>query len=145
MIEGCERCDHGWVRVTAAYVERKAPWPEPPAAELMSEPGMQEQYDAQVAAVTSRRASLAESYYPCKECIPQAFYLWAGGHFAPNHDRAACADCSDRRKRSAHRSSGRRERDLLREGPSPAPAAAPAGARRRDLDGPDDDEKLWRG
>lgn len=146
MIPGCDRCEHGWVQVTPAYVERKAPWPAPAAAELMSEPGMQEAYDELVATVARKRASLAESYYPCRDCLPAAFYRWAQGHNDPNHDRANCPECRelDGRRGRGRASAPRRERDLLREGPSPVPV--PAGAHRRDLDGPDDDdEKLWKG
>lgn len=145
MIAGCARCEHGWVEVTAAYVDRKAPWPAPLAAELMSEEGMQEAYAALVASVAQRRASLARSVYPCRECQPAAFYRWAQGHNDPNHDRMNCAECRelDGRRGKGRASSQRRERDLLREGPSPAPV--PAAAHRRDLDGPDDDEKLWKG
>lgn len=142
MIEGCDRCDRGWVQVTAAYVERKAPWPAPLAAELMSEPGMEEAHAALTAHVANKRRALAESYYPCKECQPAAFYRWAQGHNEPNHDRHSCPECCELDGRRAGRAKPRRERDLLRDGPSPVPA----GPVRRDLDGdPDEDEKLWKG
>lgn len=144
MIEGCDRCERGWVRVTQAYVDRKAPYPAPLSPEIMSEPGMAEAYDALVASVESRRRALAESYYPCKECRPEAFYRWAQGHNEPNHDRTSCPECRelDGRRGAPRRPGKARERDLLRDGPSPVPAGRP----RRDLDGdPAEDEALWKG
>lgn len=31
--------------------------------------------------------------YPCRVCRPEDFARWAGGHFAADHDRAACVEC----------------------------------------------------
>lgn len=144
MIDGCDRCDHGYVRVQQAYVERKAPFPAPLSPELMAEEGMAEAYELLVAQVVAKRAALANSYYPCRDCLPAAFYRWAGGHWEPNHDRTGCAECREldgRRGAPRRSSSSRGERDLLRDGPAPVPA----GPARRDLDDREEDERLWKG
>lgn len=40
---------------------------------------------------------------PCPECLPNATRRHAGGHYHPNHDQGACADCEAVR---THRTAG---------------------------------------
>lgn len=130
MIRGCDRCDHGWRGVTQAYVDRKAPMPGPLDAAMVDVEGMAEAHELLIAEVTARRAALAGSVYPCKDCLPATFYRWAGGHFDLNHDTAGCPECQEI---IGHRRGGRRrpaQRDLVRDGPAPLP--------RRDLDDPEE-------
>lgn len=34
-----------------------------------------------------------DSVAPCPDCRPDAFVRWAGGCYAPDHDRATCPTC----------------------------------------------------
>lgn len=124
-MKGCQRCDAGWVEVTQSYVDRIAPIPE---LQLGADPDV---HEAIVAEVMTRRASLANTVYPCRDCQPAAFYRWAGGHLERNHDRAKCDECSELDARSSSRGRGGRHRDLLHDGPTPPVPTAPP---RADLD-----------
>lgn len=116
-----ERCERGWITVTAAYVDEHAP--KRPTAEVWD--GMTDAeraaWEAQDEAV---RAGLAATVYPCKQCEPEMFYRWAGGHLDPRHNRADCDECSTPRSRRRTRSTA---------GPDPEPVPDPAWAGRRDL------------
>lgn len=88
-------CDHGWVHVHPEYAERTArtlvpEGVEPPAAMV---------------------AALADSWYPCKWCQPTQFFRWAQGHWHPEHDITACAECiavhGGRRHAGMHAAVGR--------------------------------------
>lgn len=77
------------------------------------------------------QASLDESVYPCRECNPPAFYRWARGCLAPDHDPATCERCTAAMGRAgAHRASQARGRPA----PEPAPAAYRPDRYRRDLE-----------
>lgn len=131
-IRGCERCDGGWVTVKAGYVERLAPWPAPLPADLAADPEMVAAHELLVEEVRVRRASLANTVYPCRECQPAAFFRWVGGHLERNHDRLACAECRELDSRRGSRKS--EPRDLVRDGPTPVMSPPP----RADIDGPAD-------
>lgn len=133
MAPTCERCGGGGqIKVLDGYVERNAPWPAAPA--LGCSLVEQEAYELLVARVAERRAAYANSYYPCKDCNPKAFFRWAKGCYSDNHDRASCELCIDA---GTHRGRGHgtfRERGGRRE----IPNEPPEHTHRRDLDGPDE-------
>lgn len=131
----CETCGGGgWVLVQEGYVDRLAPVPDR-AIDLTDDV-----YDALVAANAARRAALARTVYPCKECRPAQFFRWAAGHFAGDHDRTACDECRDgrvtsgrRRRRGGHEQPPLPEPPPdLEDGPEPA-AAGDWSQTRRDL------------
>ncbi len=39
------------------------------------------------------RSAAANSVYPCRECRPEQFFRWLGGHWQPDHDKSACDEC----------------------------------------------------
>lgn len=86
------RCDgHGWVNVLPSYADQRAPVP-PPAEEWEK---LTDDERAEWQAIhDSAWEALAQSVYPCKECRPDAFYLWAQGHYASDHDRGECEICT---------------------------------------------------
>ncbi len=118
------RCEgDGWVRVGASYVDRIAPWPAKP-----TEPTTEalENYELAVETCRIRRASAENTLYPCKACRPEAFERWAGRHWTPEHDRAACSECKTSGSSSSSRGrSALNERDRPPNEPSePTPAEA---------------------
>lgn len=93
----CLRCKGEEVEwVTERYLDRHAPWPDPPPEG--SVPSRLAEHDAQVEVVRLRRASLANSCYPCRECQPGPFFRWAGRHWEVGHDISACNECQDVRR-----------------------------------------------
>lgn len=62
-----------------------------------------------------RRAGLADSVYPCKECQPTLFFRWAGGHLASKHDQVDCEECAEIRR------GGKSGRSLAAPSPPPPP------------------------
>jgi hypothetical protein len=87
------RCDgSGWVQVQPAYAAQRHPYPPPP--ELDASDDDLAEHARHVRRVDAARAAAIDSYYPCKECNPDAFFRWVGGHFSPGHDAAACPDCA---------------------------------------------------
>lgn len=95
---GSHHCEHGWRRVTDLYLDRQAPWPEPPPFDAT--PEAEAAYEADVQRITQRRASLANTWYPCRACNPRAFFRWAGGHFASDHVPELCPECCEGLPRS---------------------------------------------
>lgn len=87
-MRGCDRCEFGWRTVSDSYPERLVPTPDlsglPPDLAAVARRDIE-----------ARRASLAGSVYPCKECQPTLFYRWAGGHLASKHDRGDCEECQE--------------------------------------------------
>lgn len=113
------RCEgDGWVRVGAEYVDGIAPWP----AKLEGDPTDEqlEAYELAVETCRIRRASAENTLYPCKHCQPAAFERWAGRHWTPEHDRAACSEC-----KSSSSSSSSRGRSALNERAGREPEAEP--------------------
>lgn len=103
------RCEgDGWVRVGDEYVDGIAPWPAKPADDT---PEALEAYELAVETCRIRRASAANTVYPCKACQPAAFSRWAGRHWTPEHDRSACDEC----KTVAGSSGGSSRRSALNE------------------------------
>jgi hypothetical protein len=92
MPNGCTHCDgHGWITVLPGYVERHAPWPDPPGLGCTDDD--QAAYDLAVTACEAARSALARSVYPCKHCRPNLFFRWANGCMAPGHEQGACELC----------------------------------------------------
>lgn len=118
------RCEgDGWVRVGVEYVDGIAPWPAKPEGELTDE--QLEAYELAVETCRIRRASAENTLYPCKACQPDAFARWAGRHWTPDHDRAACDECKSRGSSSSSRGRSalneRAEREPDREPPPAEP------------------------
>ena len=112
----CEHCEGGWVPVAPAYAERQHPWPAP-------DPAVSEKVHAERCEIVRyRRMVAARAVFPCRECRPELFLLWAGGHLGPRHDRTGCPTCRELAGHPAPRRSRERES---------APTAPPP---RRDLD-----------
>lgn len=88
----CATCGGlGFCLVRDGYVDKQAPTPA-------REPGeSDEHYAGRVVENDARRAALAKTVYPCRECRPQQFFKWAAGHFGIDHDRQGCPDCRDSR------------------------------------------------
>lgn len=100
-------CDGGWRWVQLPYAEHLAAKP-----------------DGTVDHATL--AAFLNSVYPCRTCHPAAFYRWAEGHFARDHDAAACDDCRDAAK-------GRR-RSIGRPASPARPSDPPIGEPPPDAD-----------
>jgi len=83
----CPRCeDQGWQWVDSAYPRRLIP--DPSLEDLAKRtPAEQEMMWAEL---DIRRAGAAQSVMPCRACEPDAFLLWAGGHWASGH---VCGEC----------------------------------------------------
>ena len=83
----CWRCDdQGWEWVDPAYARRLLP--DPTLEDLAKRtPAEQEVMWAELGV---RRAGAAQSVMPCRACEPDAFLLWAGGHWASGH---VCGEC----------------------------------------------------
>lgn len=85
------RCEgDGWVRVGPGYVDQVAPWPPPPQDQS---PEALEQHAAAMDTARILREAAANAVYPCRDCEPEMFARYIGRHWAPDHDRAACAQC----------------------------------------------------
>lgn len=69
-------CEHGWHYVALPYAEHLA-------GDNDGTPAWR-----------ARVAALLNSVYPCRVCKPAAFFRWAGGHFAADHDAGSCPDCA---------------------------------------------------
>lgn len=129
----CARCaDTGWVRVPQSYVDQRVALYVPPApwTEQLDDGTMVEHPTPdERAAITmearrnaSKRASLADSWYPCPACNATRFTRWSGGHWDRHHDISACDECQDTRGRPKKSTGAARSR-------------RPAGmASRRDVD-----------
>lgn len=76
----CDDCDHGWRQATPAYTESRFPYPD-------------DATDEQRAAVDQQRRMYDSWVFPCPECRPSQFQLWAGGHLASGHRAADCETC----------------------------------------------------
>lgn len=86
MSEECDRCDDGWVGVTAAYPLQLVPDRD---LSVVAD----EHHGAVVDAIKRARWYASRSVYPCKSCRPELFYRWAGGHLDRRHDPGTCDEC----------------------------------------------------
>lgn len=128
----CGRCGgNGQLRVLDGYVDRLAPWPEAPG--LGCTPLEHDAHELLVARVAERRAAYADTWYPCKDCNPKAFFRWARGCYTDGHDRASCDLCIEAGTHRGRGGSSYRDR-----GPRDVPNEPPEPVHRRDLDGPDE-------
>lgn len=86
----CGKCHgYGWVPVGRGYVTRRVP--DPPADVLA---GLSDDEAAAfTATLEAQRVAAARSVYPCRFCRPAMFARWVGGHLAPDHTTAECAEC----------------------------------------------------
>lgn len=109
------RCEGGWVKVQASYVEANAPEPDLPEGDT---PEDEDNRAKIIEQWQLRRAALADSWYPCKECNQQAFYRWANGHLASDHVRHECPDCQTPAQR---RAADRGHREPAPVGANPPP------------------------
>lgn len=90
----CERCDHGWITVGPGYPAWR--WPDP--AEWPADPETAEVVAQQL---TWKRRLAAQDIYPCRNCRPELFARWAGGHLASGHRCGECAEVRRGRRRPA--------------------------------------------
>lgn len=108
----CTDCDSsGWRRVTTKYAEHQANTKHPA-------PEDRERTDAEQRLWRSAYETARNTVYPCKTCQPSVFWRWANGHFDPQHDRAACPECTT--PKGAKRS----QRAIDRPPPPPEPPPA---------------------
>lgn len=106
----CSKCDGvGSIQVDTVYVERLLPGAtleqmaafEPDTFGLDETQANQARQTADAARVKflaeidARRAAIRDSWYPCSQCRPKAFYRWAGHHHDVDHDQSECAECAD--------------------------------------------------
>lgn len=83
------RCDgSGWIQVQPAYAAQRHPYPPNPELDATDEELAE--HSRLVRRIDALRAQAVNSFYPCKECQPDVFYRWAGGHHAPGH---TCSEC----------------------------------------------------
>jgi hypothetical protein len=114
------RCEAGWVHVTTTYADRIAPEPVLPDD---AGPEWDVVRAGLIAEWRARHGAALNTVYPCRECQPDAFHRWLGGHMASDHDTADCEECQP--PPGAHR---RRRRKLVPQ------EAIPGGTGRRDLE-----------
>lgn len=79
ILDGCERCDHGW-QLIPDHGEFLHPMPPDPSAG---------QIDATKRAQEWHRTAVV----PCIFCRPNVHARWRNGCFRPNHVRLQCGMC----------------------------------------------------
>jgi hypothetical protein len=94
------RCDRGWVQVTAAYIDKQYPRPDPPDTDDLE---VLDLYDKQCVDIDLRRKAAANTVYPCRVCRPADFFRWLNGHTASDHDKDTCTECSGITRRAGRR------------------------------------------
>jgi hypothetical protein len=81
-------CDNGWHQVSAEYVDRTLPWPNP------DDYADDDAYDAAIDYQRERRAAAAQTFYPCRRCRAGLFYRWVN-HYGEEHNEHTCDQCQD--------------------------------------------------
>ncbi len=96
----CSKCHgHRWVPVQPGYALHMHPDPTIEQLAVLDEAGQAKLW----AEVASKRAAAENSVYPCRQCAPQLFFRWAGGHFAMGHLAVECDECTELLGRKAAR------------------------------------------
>lgn len=126
------RCEgDGWCRVTEAYVDGIAPWPDKPTEETEEALAA---YELAVETCRIRRSSAANTVYPCKRCNSEAFHRWAGRHWTPEHDRRACDECETTRTSPATRTAYNERPDRVENEPDAEAGPPPSVYEERMMD-----------